>query len=95
MTTNEIEALKQELRQEFRQEIESLRRQLHTAPNFACLTYEELADAAGCCPATLRQCEKDGKLYARYPNAKRRFSPEDVALFLRGRVARKERKANV
>ncbi len=92
MSEIEIETLKQELRQEFRQEIEALKRQMHAAPNFSCLTYDELADAAGCCPATIRQYEKEGKLYPRYPNAKRRFHPEDVALFLRGQAGKKQRK---
>ena len=76
--------------EQLRAELDEIRRQL-MAPNFSCLTYSDLAAAAGCSVSKIRQHEREGKIIARYPNAKRRFHPVDVDAFLRG-IAPKSRK---
>lgn len=80
---NEIEAL--------RRQFEEFKRQM-MVPNFACLTYSDLAAAAGCSVSKIRQHEREGKIAVRYPNAKRRFHPVDVDAYLRG-VAPKQRRS--
>lgn len=54
-------------------------------PNQDCYTYEELAQAAGCSVSKIRDHERNGKIIPRYPNAKKRFHPNDVEMYLRGR----------
>lgn len=53
-------------------------------PNRDCLTYKELAEAAGCSEGKIRKDEKQGIIIARYPNAKKRFHLHDVDRYLRG-----------
>lgn len=81
---NEIDVL--------RAELEAIKRLL-MAPNYACLTYSDLATAAGCSVSKIRQHEKENKIYARYPNAKRRFHPSDVEAYLRGERGKRQTRA--
>lgn len=54
-------------------------------PNRDCFSYEDVAKMAGCSISKIRLDESKGKIKARYPNAKKRFSPQDVDAWLRGR----------
>ena len=46
---------------------------------------QELADMVGCSIEKIRTEKKNGNLVARYPSAKKKFHPDDVESYLRGR----------
>lgn len=56
-----------------------------------CFSIEDVAEFAGISPKTVRNDYADGKIFAKYPRAKNKFTYEDMDRYLQGKIKSKKK----